>query len=204
MRFFLECGFAQKILSTVLAGKGAVCLVAKFGFVFFFGRSHSASRNFGPESAIQPSLETATDRVGQSRRRLAKIDKFLFPTPRVALFRFGHAQKNAFSLFVFLASRQFAIDLRRFHLGAPISLNNLDCFLSILPAVRLGLVGLHRAQSAATISAARAGSVLDLICCAVITTATDPIINPAPINVRKVRCSPAKNVPSKMATIGLM
>ena len=103
MRFFLQSAFAQKILYVVLAGEGPVSLITKLRFVFFFSCFHSANRDLRSERAIQPSLQAAADRVGQSRDRFAKIDKFLFPTLRVSLFRFRHAQQDCFSLLVPLA-----------------------------------------------------------------------------------------------------
>src|SRR2546429_6671023 len=87
MRFFLESAFAQKILYVVLAGEGPISLITKLRFVFFFSCFHSANRDLRSERAIQPSLQAAADRVGQSRDRSAKIDKFRFPTCHVSRFR---------------------------------------------------------------------------------------------------------------------
>ncbi len=105
MRFFLESAFAQKILYVVLAGEGPIALITKLRFVFFLSCFHPANRDLRSERAIQPSLQAAADRVGQSRDRFAEIDKFLFPTLRVSLFRFRHAQQDSFSFRVPLALR---------------------------------------------------------------------------------------------------
>ena len=57
VRFFFDRAFAQKILHVMFAGKNALTLIAKRGFVFFFRRLHPANCNLGPKRAIQPALQ---------------------------------------------------------------------------------------------------------------------------------------------------
>jgi hypothetical protein len=49
----------------------------------------------------------------------------------MALFRFGHAQKNAFASLIALTLGQIAIGLRSLDFGLPVARNHGDCFLSI-------------------------------------------------------------------------
>src|SRR5205807_9653661 len=96
MRFFLESAFAQKILYVVLAGEGSVALITKLRFVFFLSCFHPANRDLRSERAIQPSLQAAANRVGQSRVSFVEIDKFLFPTLGVWLLRFLPASQSIY------------------------------------------------------------------------------------------------------------
>ena len=48
-----------------------------------------------------------------------------------------------------------------------------------------------------------AGTGFDLVCCTVITSATEPMISPAASAVRGLSVSPAKRAPRITATIGL-
>jgi hypothetical protein len=50
----------------------------------------------------------------------------------MALFRFGHAQKNAFASLVALALGQIAIGSRGLDFRLPVARDHGDCFLSIL------------------------------------------------------------------------
>src|SRR5947208_14993199 len=119
----------------------------------------------------------------------------------MTLFRFSHAQKNAFALFIPFAFGQIAINLRRLDFCAPISLDHFDRLLSIFSVIRWIFV-FHRAQSAGATAALNGGSTRALSCCAVITIATEPMIRPAATKVRMLKVSPAKAAPSNTATIG--
>jgi hypothetical protein len=50
----------------------------------------------------------------------------------MALFRFGHAQKNAFASLIALTLGQIAIGLRSLDFGLPVARDHGDCFMSIL------------------------------------------------------------------------
>jgi hypothetical protein len=50
----------------------------------------------------------------------------------MALFRFGHAQKNAFASLIALTLGQIAIGLRSLDFRLPVAHDHGDCFLSIL------------------------------------------------------------------------
>src|SRR5438093_9801395 len=50
----------------------------------------------------------------------------------MALFRLGHAQKNAFASLIPLAIGEVAIRLRGLDFRLPVARNYVDCFLSIL------------------------------------------------------------------------
>src|SRR6266478_5202033 len=125
----------------------------------------------------------------------------------MALFRFRHAQKNAFVFLVLLASREIAVYLGRLNFGAPIALYDFDCLLSILSTaaqdrsfrVTRWIFAFHRSQSAGVTAALICGSALNLNCCAVITSATEPMLREAAINVRIVKVSPSKAEPSRTA-----
>src|SRR5207247_5897441 len=81
---------------------------------------------------VPPTIQAARNRVFEHRRLCAEVSQFLLPTLRVALFRFGHPQKNAFAFLVSLALGQIAIRLRSFYFRLPVARNHGDCFLSIL------------------------------------------------------------------------
>ena len=122
----------------------------------------------------------------------------MFPTLGVTLFRLGHPQQNAFPFFVALAGGEIAVNLRSLYFGAPVPFDDID---------RLGFwtflwfAVFHRAQLAGSMTAGT-GETFAFICCAMITTATEPMINPAPTSVRNVSVSCAKRVPRRMATMG--
>jgi len=117
------------------------------------------------------------------------------------LLRFRHPQQDAFAFLVLLAFGEIAINLCCLNFGPPIAPDDFDRFLSILRSVGWVVV-LHRAQSVPAMDAAKGAVAPAFICWAVITTATEPIINPAPKSVRNVNFSPANAVPSKTATTG--
>src|SRR4029450_8649253 len=124
MRFFLDCAFPQEFLHIFFAGQGTLSLLVEFGFLPFFRRFHSANSDFGSRNFVPPAAEPAPDCVLQNRRLCAKISEFSFPALRMALFGFGHAQKNAFASLVPLAFGQIAIGLRRLDFWAPISFDD--------------------------------------------------------------------------------
>src|SRR5436190_916029 len=113
MRFFLERAFPQKFLHVLFTGESTLSLVMKFGFLPFFRRFHSPNGDLGSRNFVPPTAEPAADCVLQNRRFLADFSEFFLPALRMALFRFGHAQKNAFASLVPLAFGQIAIRLRR-------------------------------------------------------------------------------------------
>ena len=69
-------------------------------------------------------------------------------------------------------------------------------------AERPPLLDPSRVQSAGSSAALKAGSTRARSCCAVIISATEPMIRAAATNMRTVTVSPAKKVPSRTATIG--
>src|SRR5436309_12216729 len=119
----------------------------------------------------------------------------------MALFRFGHAQKNALASVIPLAIGEVAIGLRGLDFGLPVTLGDFDRLLSILPVTRRSFAA-HKLQSAGSNAVLIDGSSLARSCCAEITSATEPIIRPAAMTVRRVTVSPAKRVPNRTATIG--
>ena len=207
MRFLLDGALAQEIPHILFSGQGTVTLVAKLRFMPFFGRFHSANGDIGAGHPVPPAIEPAANCIFEDRRFRAEVAQFFFPTLCVAFLGLRHSDQDSFAFFVLLAGRQIAVRLRRLDFRPPIALDHLN---RLLPARRsLGgggsifwfvrwIAGLHLAQSGAAVAD------LGVICCAVITIATDPIINPAPRSVRMVKLSPAKAVPSRTATTGLM
>src|SRR5947208_17174566 len=95
----------------------------------------------------------------------------------MSLFRFCHAQKNAFALFIPFAFGQIAINLRRLDFCAPISLDHFDRLLSIFPVMRWMFV-FHPAQSAGATVALSGGASRALSCCPVMPIATEPMRRP--------------------------
>jgi hypothetical protein len=128
----------------------------------------------------------------------------------MALFRLRHAQDKSFPFLVLLPSREIAIYFGRFDFSAPIPLDYFDRFFSIRSTAaqdrsfRLTrwIFAFHHSQSAGVTAALISGSALNLNWCAVITSATEPMIRAAATTVRMVKVSPAKAVPSRTATIG--
>ena len=72
----------------------------------------------------------------QNGRLGAEVSEFFLPTLRMALFRFGHAQKNAFAFLVPLALGQIAISLRRLDFRAPIAFDDFDCLRPVAICLR--------------------------------------------------------------------
>src|SRR5437762_14298407 len=103
MRFFLECAFPQKFLHVLFTGESTLGLVMKFGFLPFFRRLHSPNGDLGPGNFVPPTAEPPPDCVLQNRRLCSEVSEFCLPTMCMALFGFGHAQKNAFASLVPLA-----------------------------------------------------------------------------------------------------
>jgi hypothetical protein len=126
MRFFLERAFPQKFLHVLFAGEGALGLFVKFSFLPFLRSFHSANGDFGSSDFIPPTAEPTHDCVLQSRRFCTEVPEFSFPTLRMALFRFGHSQKNLSAFLIVLALGQITIRLRGLHFGLPIPLNDVD------------------------------------------------------------------------------
>src|SRR6266536_180163 len=108
MRFFLDCAFPQKFLHILFAGQGTLSLVMKFGFLPFLCRFHPANSDFGSCNFVPPTAEPPADCVLQNRWLCSKVSEFRLPTVCMALFGFGHAQKNAFASLVPLAFGQIA------------------------------------------------------------------------------------------------
>src|SRR5437762_13821707 len=114
----------------------------------------------------------------------------------MTLFRFSHAQKNAFALFIPFAFGQIAINLRRLDFRAPISLDHFDRLLSIFSVIRWIFV-FHRAHSAGATVALISCSTRAPSCCAVIPIATEPLLRPAATQLRTLTVSPARAAPRK-------
>ena len=138
----------------------------------------------------------------QNRRFGAEISQFFLPALRMALFRFGHAQKNASAFLIPLAFGQIAIRLRRLDFRLPIASYDFDRLASIFRVMKWIFAVHLPAQSAGSIAGRIADSALALSCCVVITMATEPIISAPAIKTRRLKVSPAKAAPNKTATIG--
>src|SRR4029077_2573873 len=124
VRLFLKCALPQKFLHVLFTGESTLRLFAKCGFLPFFRRFHPANGNLGPGNFVPPTAEPAPDRVVQHRRFLAEVSEFFLPALRMALFRFGHAKKNALAFLVPFAPGQIAIGLRRLNFRLPIAFND--------------------------------------------------------------------------------
>src|SRR2546425_6789853 len=124
MRFFLECAFPQKFLHVLFTGESTLGLVMKFGFLPFFRRLHSPNGDLGPGNFVPPTAEPPPDCVVQQRRFLAEVPEFFLPALRMALFRFGHAKKNASAFLIVLTFGQITIRLRGLHFRLPIAFDD--------------------------------------------------------------------------------
>src|SRR6266513_794579 len=173
----------------------------KLRFLPFFRHFHPANGDFSTGNFVPPTIEPTRNCLFVNRRLCAEVSQFLFPTLRVPLFRFRHAQQNAFAFLVPLALGQITIRLRSLHLSLPVPLDYLDGLRSSF-LIRRTILTAHNFQSAGSNAAPIGGSILALNCWAVITSATEPIIRHAAIKVRMVSFSPAKSAPSRTATIG--
>src|SRR5207302_543409 len=182
----------------------------KLRFLPFFSGFHATNGDLGSRNFVPPTIQSARNRLSEHRRLRAKVPKLIFPTLCMALFRFGHAQKDALAFLVPLALGQIAIGSRGLDFGLPIARDHFDRLLSIRSTaaqdtffrITRWIFAAHNIQSAGSNAALIDGSTLALSCCAVITRATEPIMRLAAINVRMVKVSPAKTAPSKTATIG--
>src|SRR5437762_7026114 len=103
----------------------------KLRFLAFFRRFHAANGDLGSGKSVPPTIQSAHNRFFKYRWLRTEVSKLLLPTLRVALFRFGHAQKNGFALLVVLALGQVAISLRSLNFRLPVARDHGDCFLSI-------------------------------------------------------------------------
>src|SRR5262249_21112659 len=202
MRFFFERAFPQKFLHILFTGESPLGLIVEFCFLAFFRRFHPANGNLRACNLVPPAIEAARNAVFVNRRLCAEVSELLLPTLRMALFRFCHAQEDAFAFLVSFALGEVAIRLRSLHFGLPIALGYFDRLLSI-PWGRRLTFAIHNVQSAGSSAALIGASTFALSCCAVITSATEPMMSAAAISVRFVKVSPAKSVPNKTATIGL-
>jgi hypothetical protein len=131
MSFFLDCALPQKFLYIIFAGQGALGLIVKFRFLPFFRCFHPANGDFGSSDFIPPTAQPPCHCILQSGWFCAEVSEFLFPALCMALFGFGHAQKNALASLIALASSQIAISLRGFDFCPPIALNNFDRLLRL-------------------------------------------------------------------------
>src|SRR6266516_2150931 len=104
----------------------------KLGFLPFFGRFHPTNGDLGSGNFVPPTIQSTHNRFFEYRWLRTEVSKFLLPTLRVALFRFGHAQKNPFASLVALTLGQIAIGLRGLDFRLPVARDHGDCFLSIL------------------------------------------------------------------------
>src|ERR1043166_9168740 len=109
VRFFLESTGAQEFLHIFFTGESALRLIMEFGFLAFFSRFHAANRNIRARDFVPPAIEPPREVVLVHGRRGAELYQFFFPTMRMTLLRFGHAQENVFALFIALALREIAI-----------------------------------------------------------------------------------------------
>jgi hypothetical protein len=98
----------------------------KFGFLPFFRRFHSTNSNIGSRNFVPPTAELSADCVLQNGWLRAEVSEFSLPPECMALFRFSHAQENAFASLVPLAVGQIAIRLRRLDFRAPIASDDFD------------------------------------------------------------------------------
>src|SRR5439155_21792379 len=110
----------------------------------------------------------------------------------MALFRFGHAQKNAFASLVELTLGQIAISSRGLDFSLPVAPDHIDCFPSIRSTaaherffrITRRIFASHNVHPAGPNAALVGGPPLDLSCCGVITRATEPIMRAGPSHVR--------------------
>src|SRR6266496_117548 len=172
----------------------------KLRFLPFFGCFHSANGDFGSGNFVPPTIQPARHRFSEHRRLCAEIPQFHFPTLCVPFFRFRHTQKNTFAFLVPLALSQIAISSCGLDFGLPVARDDLDCLRSSF-LIR-AIIAAHAVQSAGSNAALIGGSTLALSCCAVIKSATEPMMRAAAINIRIVTVSPAKRAPNRTATIG--
>src|SRR6266516_4929592 len=103
----------------------------KLGFLPFFGRFHPTNGDLGSGNFVPPTIQSTHNRFFEYRWLRTEVSKFLLPTLRMALFRFGHAQKNAFASLAALALGQIAIGLRSLNFRLPVARDHGDCSLSI-------------------------------------------------------------------------
>jgi hypothetical protein len=103
----------------------------KLRFLPFFRRFHAANGDLGSGKSVPPTIQSARNSVFEYRWLGTEVSKLLLPTLRMALFRFGHAQKNAFASLIALTLGQIAIGSRSLNLRLPVARNHGDCFLSI-------------------------------------------------------------------------
>src|SRR5437762_7040528 len=132
MSFFFEGASSQKLLHIVFSGERPLRLIVKFRFLLFFRRFHATNGNFGSGKSVPPTIQSTRNSVFEYRWLRTEVSKLLLPTLGVALFRFGHAQKNAFASLVALTLGQIAIGLRSLNFRLPVARDHGDCFLSIL------------------------------------------------------------------------
>src|SRR6266481_9691211 len=104
----------------------------KLRFLPFFGRFHPTNSDLGSGNFVPPTIQSTHNRVFEYRWLRTEVSKLLLPTLRVALFRLGHAQKNAFASLVALALGQIAIGLRSLNFRLPVAFDYIDCFPSIV------------------------------------------------------------------------
>src|SRR5438094_8569900 len=69
MRFFLDCAAPQKLLHTLLAGRGTLSLVTKFGFLPFFRFLHPTNIDFAPSNLVPPTAAAPVVVTRQTRSR---------------------------------------------------------------------------------------------------------------------------------------
>src|SRR6266516_3122162 len=104
----------------------------KLGFLPFFGRFHPTNGDLGSGNFVPPTIQSTHNRFFEYRWLRTEVSTFLLPTLRMALFRFAHAQKNAFASLVALALGQTATDLRSLNFRLIVARDHGDRFLSIL------------------------------------------------------------------------
>src|SRR6266478_9198705 len=104
----------------------------KLRFLPFFRRFHPTNGDLGSGKSVPPTIQSTHNRFFEYRWLRTEVSKLLLPTLRMALFRFGHAQKNAFASLIALTLCQIAIGLRSLNFRLPVARDHGDCFLSIL------------------------------------------------------------------------
>src|SRR5438034_4549844 len=104
----------------------------KLRFLAFFRRFHPTNGDVGSGKSVPPTIQSTHNRFFEYRWLRTEVSKLLLPTLRMALFRFGHAQKNAFASLIALTLCQIAIGLRSLNFRLPVARDHGDCFLSIL------------------------------------------------------------------------
>src|SRR5207237_10025715 len=173
----------------------------KFSLLPFLCRFHAANGNLGASDFVPPAIQPARNRLFVNGRLCAEFSELFLPALRVALFRFRPAQENAPAFLVVLALGQIPIGVRGLYLRLPVALSDFDRLLSIFGITRPIFVA-HTFQSAGSSAELMGGSTRACSCCAVITSATEPIMRLAATSVRTVKVSPSKSVPNKTAKIG--